>query len=74
MVEDVEFSEIEDGVVIDEMGVFEDYKIEPSASTSSTSRYTEFLSDFLQMYSDVLSVSPIVSVTLRSSYREEDVR
>lgn len=55
LVEDVEFGEIEDGVVVDEVRVLEDYEVEPSASTSSTCGDSEFLSDFLQMNSNVLS-------------------
>jgi len=52
IVEDVEFRQVERSVTVDQRRVLHDDKIQPSASTSSTSRDAEFGSDFLKMLSD----------------------
>jgi hypothetical protein len=55
LIQNVELGQVERSVSVDHVGILHDDQIEPTASSSSTSRGAVFSSDFLEVNSDVLS-------------------
>jgi hypothetical protein len=53
-VKHIELGQVQRGVSVDHRRVLHDHQIEPSGSTSSTSRYSPFSTNFLELNTDVL--------------------